>query len=122
MKSAVALVSTSLHEGMPNTFLEAWSLGVPVLTLAFDPDGVVEREGLGISAQGSWERFVSGGRTLWQSRLRREELSARTRAYIESAHSIDRIGARWHALVTTLATGSARRTPLTCRERATTGR
>jgi hypothetical protein len=45
---------------MPNTFVEAWGHGVPVLTLSFDPDGVVDAYGLGIAARGSWERFVAG--------------------------------------------------------------
>jgi glycosyltransferase involved in cell wall biosynthesis len=42
LEAAVALVSTSSHEGMPNTFVEAWGHGVPVLTLSFDSDGVVD--------------------------------------------------------------------------------
>jgi len=45
---AHALISTSRFEGFPNTYLEAWSVGTPVVTLkSADPDGVVEREGLG---------------------------------------------------------------------------
>lgn len=45
--SAKALINTSPMEGFPNTFLEAWSLGTPVLSLTVDPDGVIQEHNLG---------------------------------------------------------------------------
>jgi glycosyltransferase involved in cell wall biosynthesis len=47
---AKVLVNTSDVEGFPNSYLQAWIRGVPVVTL-IDPDRVIEREGLGLAVK-----------------------------------------------------------------------
>jgi glycosyltransferase involved in cell wall biosynthesis len=109
LAGAVAIVSTSSHEGMPNTFLEAWSIGVPALTLSFDPDGVIRESGLGVAADGSWEDFVEGARRMWANRLD-DEYAERTCRYVRDAHSLEAVGAQWHSLLESLgATTNASR-------------
>jgi glycosyltransferase involved in cell wall biosynthesis len=92
---AVAIVSTSDFEGMPNTFLEGWARGVPALAFAHDPDGVIDHYGLGGFADGSMDALTELARRLWEQRRTQGTLSARCQRYVLDHHSPAAVGARW---------------------------
>lgn len=94
-ESAVAVVNTADYEGMPNIFLEAWSRGIPTLTLTHDPDAVIATWGLGGRAGGDPDAFVTLARELWGSRRDRNAVAARCRDYVAAYHAPDVVARRW---------------------------
>jgi glycosyltransferase involved in cell wall biosynthesis len=79
------LCCTSPHEGFPNTFLEAWSLGVPVVS-TFDPDGVIAANGLGWVARDA-EEIVACLTRLRQTPEIWTEASQAARQYYRANHT-----------------------------------
>jgi glycosyltransferase involved in cell wall biosynthesis len=88
-RDAAALVCTSAYEGFPNTFLEAWSHGVPVIS-TIDPDGLIARYGLGMVAE-TREGLAAAVRTCLQSRESWLEMSSRAREYYVTHHTPERV-------------------------------
>jgi len=84
--NAAVLLSTSDAEGFPNTFLEAWSSGTPVVSLTIDPDGIIEQHRLGTVA-GTVDRAAEDIIGLVRSPRRRDDIAARGYRYVAVAHS-----------------------------------
>jgi glycosyltransferase involved in cell wall biosynthesis len=99
LKTAVAVVTTSRAEGMPNTFLEAWARGIPVLSLALDPDARIADNEIGIVANGSMEAMVRGAKALWTDHEMRAAMGARAREFVRSVHSPEAVTERWYRLL-----------------------
>jgi glycosyltransferase involved in cell wall biosynthesis len=84
LATAKALLSTSQMEGFPNVFLEAWALGTPVISLYFDPAGILKSQNLGYICDGNLE--------LMEQLLQREHydiLPDRARDYVRQHHSAE---------------------------------
>lgn len=105
-RRAAGLLCTSLYEGFPNTFLEAWSHGLPVVS-SFDPDGVIAGHALGATAP-DVPGLAAGLRELVASRERWRDQSLRCRRYYSETHSLDGAMAAFERLFLELSAADAR--------------
>jgi glycosyltransferase involved in cell wall biosynthesis len=83
---AALLLCTSDEEGFPNTFIQAWSSGTPVVSLKIDPDNIIKNEGLGM-VSGTVDTAVADVKALLAATNRREEIALRARKYINEKHN-----------------------------------
>ena len=103
---ARVLVNTSLHEGMPNTFLQAWARGVP--TMAFIDIGArLCGEPLYRVVEGVEEAAAELER-LFTDEEHWRRASARCREYFSSTHSTSTVLARFEGLLNELVHEPAR--------------
>src|SRR5690606_27779037 len=98
----LALLCTSEFEGFPNTFLEAWSRGVPVVS-TLDPDGLIGANLLGFTAS-SIDGLRLGLERLADDAPARTMCANRAQAYVAANHSPDIAGAAYCRLISLLTT------------------
>ncbi|SVD87452.1 uncharacterized protein METZ01_LOCUS440306, partial [marine metagenome] len=99
-RRATCLVCTSRYEGFPNTFLEAWSCGIPVVSTV-DPDGIIESRGLG-SVATDLPGLIRAVRKLLSDSKVWLGASEKARQYYEKHHTVDTAMSKFETAFLTL--------------------
>jgi glycosyltransferase involved in cell wall biosynthesis len=88
-KKAKVLCCTSDTEGFPNTFLEAWSYGLPIVS-TFDPDHLIVDNELGIVAH-DVAGLAAGVWSVHESSARWRGMSLRARQFYLKNYTVDAV-------------------------------
>ena len=83
------VINTSPAEGFSNVFLEAWTLGKPVISLHANPNGLLHEGGFGYCAGGDMRSMIDVIHYYLTHENERRKVGERGRAYIEITHVPD---------------------------------
>ena len=86
-RQAKVLCCTSDFEGFPNTFLEAWSWGVPTVSTV-DPDNLIVEKGLGAVGK-TVPELAAGVRAILEAPDQWQAASRAVRQYYAENHALD---------------------------------
>jgi len=100
-RSNTVFCCSSVYEGFPNTFLEAWSQGLPIVS-TFDPDYLIRDKQLGFEAD-TKEELISGIKKLCSDQVLWQQHSDNSRQYYQENHSVDEVMERFEAIFTDLS-------------------
>jgi glycosyltransferase involved in cell wall biosynthesis len=85
-KNSALLCSTSVFEGFPNVYLEAWSTGLPIVS-TFDPDNLIKQHSLGKYCESKQELIESIKSLLIHDNHERASKSALS--YYQMNHTVE---------------------------------
>lgn len=88
--NAKALISTSNFEGFPNIYLEAWGVGVPVISLNVNPGQIFNTYRLGVHCNGNLNRMKQAIETNETDQFDEAELKAYVKEFHDYKTAADR--------------------------------
>ena len=98
-KEAKILVNTSLYEGFPNTFIQAFKNKTPVISLNVNPGHIITRFKLGFLCENNFEKMVCALKNLLNDHKLYDSYSKNTFSYAKNYHNIKKTSEKWINLI-----------------------
>ncbi len=100
--SCSLLLNTSLTEGFPNTFLEAWTHGLEIVA-SVDPDGHVASDRFGHVGSTIPELLSGIEKVFRMESSQRHRRRKKAHVHLEMEHSIGNVVSRWETAIASVA-------------------
>lgn len=98
-RASKVFVSTSLHEGFANTFLQAAKNYVPVISMGPDPNTMLTTHGAGTLVGDNMDKLQHAVEELLNDEAKYKQLCNQSRQYVEKYHARERIAAQFYSLL-----------------------
>jgi len=102
-KQAKILINTSIYEGFPNTFIQAFRNGTPVISLNVNPDNIFSKNKIGYFCNDDFEKMKANLSLLLEKRDLYKTYSKNAYHFCRENHDIKKIGHQWIQLIDTLS-------------------
>lgn len=97
-QEASIFINTSQIEGFPNTFLESWINGTPVISLNVDPDEIICKNKLGIHSK-TFEQLILDVNNLFFNTELQNEIGVNAKKYVQENHDLKNIASEFEKLI-----------------------
>jgi glycosyltransferase involved in cell wall biosynthesis len=96
---AILFVNTSEYEGFPNTFVQSCIGKTPIVSYKVNPEGILEKNKIGLCADGSFERLCQAVEILTKNKRKYSDYSENAYTYFLKNHSIDANIKQWKQII-----------------------
>jgi len=96
---AKLFINTSVFEGFPNTLLQSGAGHTPYISLSWNPDGLLESQGIGYGCQGSLDTMKTHMHDLLSNPVLSEAIGTRGSEYVREHHNLDKVVEMYKALI-----------------------
>jgi glycosyltransferase involved in cell wall biosynthesis len=95
ISNAKALINTSNYEGFPNIFLEAWSAGVPVISLNINPGMIFSNSNLGYYCKGNYSLMKEQIESFQIDSFNRNEM----KQFVSDFHAVEKSATLFESII-----------------------
>ena len=97
-KKAKIFINTSIYEGFPNTFIQAFKNKTPVISLNVNPDEILTKNKIGIFCHGDLKKLEFSINQLFENQELYDSYSKNAFTYVKNNHDIKIISKKWFGL------------------------
>ncbi|MHA1194080.1 MAG: glycosyltransferase family 4 protein [Promethearchaeota archaeon] len=102
-KKAKVYINTSVYEGFPNTFLQAFKYETPVISLNVNPNNIFDDYNIGYYCNDNFDLLKEKLSELMQNSTLQETIGRNAYSHVSKFHDIEIIGKQWIKVINFMA-------------------